>query len=85
MVLIAIASYPTLQLIAHKSKNNGNKKQEQDFKSCIDKSMQNLLNGDLNFSHPDIISHCFDQPLKNETNSDGNNNDISNNSTFYNV
>lgn len=91
MVLIAIASYPTLQLIAHKSKNNGNKKQQQDLKSCIDKSMQNLLNGDLNFSHPDIISHCFDQPLKNETNNDGNNNggannnDISNNSTFYNV
>ena len=78
-VLIAIASYPTLQLIAHKSKNNGNKKQQQDLKLCIDKSMQNLLNADLNFSHQDIISHCFDQPLKNETNNDGNNNGVANN------
>ena len=90
MVLIAIASYPILQLITHKSKNNANKNQQQDLKACLDKSMQNLLNGDLNFSHSDTISHCFDQPFKNETsnnenNNGANNNDISNNSTFYNV
>jgi len=59
--------------------------------ACLDKSTQNLLNGDLNFSNPDPISHCFDQPSKNKANNNGNNNgggnnnDINNNSTFYNV
>jgi hypothetical protein len=92
IVLITIANYPMLQLIAHKSKNNANKNQQKDMKACIDKSMQNLLNGDLNFSNPDPISHCFDQLLKGNANigngtqnNGGDNNNIMDNSTLSNV
>jgi hypothetical protein len=91
VVLITTSNYQIPQLVAHKSKNNADKNQQHDLMECLDKSMQNLLNGDMNFSNADPISHCFDQPFKNKANNNGtnngggNNNDINNDSTFYNV
>lgn len=65
--------------------------QQQNFSTCVDNTMNKMLNGDLNFSDPDPISHCFDLLLKgngNATNSNGggnNDNNLANNSTFSNV
>jgi hypothetical protein len=94
-VIITISTmnyYSIPQLAAHKIKNSENKTQQpQDLMTCMNKSMQSLLNGDLNFSNPDPMSHCFDQLFKNHgtngnnNNNGSNNNNLDRNSTFYNV
>jgi hypothetical protein len=64
--------------------------QQQDLSTCISKSMDKMLNGYLNFSDPDPISHCFQQFSKNNINNGngtnnsggGNNNNVNNNPSF---
>jgi hypothetical protein len=64
--------------------------QQQDLSRCISKSMDNLLNGYLNFSNPDAVSHCFEQFFKSNINNGngtnnsggGNNNNLNNNPGF---
>ena len=65
---------------------------QQDFSTCINKSLDKIMNGYLNFSDPDPISHCYDQLLNNgnETNNNGGgggngNNNLNNDSSFTNV
>jgi len=79
------------QSLADKSNNNSSGKQpqqQQDFTLCVNKSMDKILNGNLNFSDPDPISHCFDQFLKskinngNGTNNHGGNNDNNLNNNY---
>jgi hypothetical protein len=63
----------------------------QDFATCVNKSIDKILNGYLNFSDPDPISHCYDQLFngnvnnRNETENKGNNNNLNDNSSFANV
>jgi len=65
-----------------------------DFGTCINKSLDKILNGYLNFSDPDPISHYYDQLFKgninngNGTNNNGgdnNDNNLKNNSSFANI
>jgi hypothetical protein len=64
--------------------------QQQDLSTCISKSTDKMLNGYLNFSDPDPVSHCFDQFFKNNINNGngtnnnggGNNNNLNNNPSF---
>jgi hypothetical protein len=67
--------------------------QQQDLSTCISKSMDKMLNGYLNFSNTDPVSHCFEQFFKNNinngngTNNSGggnnnNNNNLNNNPSF---
>jgi hypothetical protein len=96
LIAIAINNYNMPKSLAEKSNNNSSDKQpqqQQDFALCVNKSMDKILNGYLNFSDPDPISHCFDQFLKskinngNGTNNNGGNNgnNLNNNSSFSNV
>jgi hypothetical protein len=105
VVMIALAvpligmitnNYDTAKSVVDKGNNNLSDKQlgqQQNFTACVNKSMDKILNGYLNFSDPDPISHCFDQFLKsnidkgNGTNNNGGNNDnnTNNNSSFFNV
>jgi len=89
-------NYNMAQSLVDKGNNNLSDKQlrqQQDFTACVNKSMDKILNGYLNFSDPDPISHCFDQFLKsninkgNGTNNNGGNNDnnSNNNSSLSNV
>ena len=95
-IIITINNYNMPQSLASKGNNSTGEKQsgqQQDFSSCINKSMDKLLNGFLNFSDPDPVFHCFDQFFKNNinngngTNNNGgnNNNNLYNNSNFANV
>jgi hypothetical protein len=89
-IAMIINNYNMPQSLAVKGINNSTR-QQQDFTMCVNKSMDKIMNGDLNFSDPDPISHCFDQFLKskinNGTNNNGGNNDnnLNNNSSFSNV
>jgi hypothetical protein len=96
LIAMVINNYNNPQSLADKGNNNlsdKQPKQQQDFTICVNKSMDKILNGDLNFSDPDPISHCFDQFLKrkinngNGTNNNRGNNDnnLNNNSSFSNV
>ena len=105
VVMIALAvligmitnNYDMAKSVVDKGNNNLSDKQlrqQQDFSACVNKSMDKILNGYLNFSDPDPISHCFDQFLKsninnnNGTNNNGggnNDNNSNNNSSFSNV
>jgi hypothetical protein len=97
LIAIGINNYNTPQSLASKGNNSTgekqSKQQHQDFNTCVNKSMDKLLNGFLNFSDPDPISHCFDQFFKNNINNGngtnnnggGNNNILNNNSSFANV
>jgi hypothetical protein len=96
LIAMVINNYNMPQTLANKGNNNSSDKQpqqQQDFTICVNKSMDKILNGDLNFSDPDPISHCFDQFLKSKinngngtTNNGGNNdNNLNNNSSFSNV
>ena len=89
-------NYDMAKSVVDKGNNNLSDKQlgqQQNFTACVNKSMDKILNGYLNFSDPDPISHCFDQFLKsnidkgNGTNNNGGNNDNNNNnnSSFFNV
>jgi hypothetical protein len=89
LIAMAINNYNMPQSLADKSNNNSS--EQQNFTLCVNKSMDKMLNGYLNFSDPDPISHCFDQFLKskinngNGTNNNGGNNDNNLNSSFSNV
>ena len=91
-IAMIINNYNMPQSLAVKGINNSTR-QQQDFTMCVNKSMDKIMNGDLNFSDPDPISHCFDQFLKSKinngngtTNNGGNNdNNLNNNSSFSNV
>lgn len=96
LIGMIISNYTMPQSLADKGNTNSSDKQlrqQQDFTACVNKSMDKILNGYLNFSDPDPISHCFDQFLKsninkgNGTNNNGGNNDNNpnNNSSFSNV
>jgi hypothetical protein len=105
VVMIALAvpligmitnNYDMAKSVVDKGNNNLSDKQlgqQQNFTACVNKSMDKILNGYLNFSDPDPVSHCFDQFLKsnidkgNGTNNNGGNNDnnTNNNSSFFNV
>ena len=92
LIALAINNYNMPKSLADKVINNSTR-QQQDFTLCVNKSMDKILNGYLNFSDPDPISQCFDQFLKskinngNGTNNNGGNNDnnLNNNSSFSNV
>ncbi len=96
LIAISINNYNMPQSLASKGNNSTGEKQseqqQQDFNTCVNKSMDKLLNGSLNFSDPDPVSHCFDQFFKNNINNgngtnnnngSGNNNNL--NSSFANV
>jgi hypothetical protein len=89
LIAMAINNYNMPQSLADKSNNNSS--EQQNFTLCVNKSMDKMLNGYLNFSDPDPISHCFDQFLKskinngNGTNNNGGNNVNNLNSSFSNV
>ena len=98
LITMVINNYNNPQSLADKGNhNNSNDKQlrqQQDFTICVNKSMDKILNGYLNFSDPDPISHCFDQFLKskinngngtNNNNGGNNDNNFNNNSSFSNV
>ena len=93
LIGMIISNYNMPQSLADKGNTNSSDKQlrqQQDFTACVNKSMDKILNGYLNFSDPDPISHCFDQFLKsniNKGNGTGGNNDnnSNNNSSFSNV
>lgn len=96
LIAMVINNYNMPQTLANKGNNNSSDKQlqqQQDFTICVNKSMDKILNGDLNLSDPDPISHCFDQFLKSKinngngtTNNGGNNdNKLNNNSSFSKV
>jgi hypothetical protein len=62
---------------------------QQDLTTCISKSMDKILNGYLNFSDADAVSHCFEQFKNNinngnstNNNGGGNNNNLNNNPSF---
>ena len=95
MIFMIINNYKMQQLLADNHNNSSSHKQtqhQQDFSTCVNKSLDKLLNGYLNFSDPDPISHCYDQLFKGnisngngtQSNDRGNNN-ILDNSTFSNV
>jgi hypothetical protein len=96
-IAMVVNNYNMPQSLADKGNNNNSSdkqlRQQQDFTICVNKSMDKILNGYLNFSDSDPISHCFDQFLKskinngNGTNNNGGNNDnnFNNNSSFSNV
>jgi hypothetical protein len=95
LIISMIISYCYVsQSFADSRGNNTHQKQavqQQDFSTCVDNAMNKMLNGDLNFSDPDPISHCFNLLPKgngNATNNNGggnNDNNLTNNSTFSNV
>ena len=89
-----ISNYYVSHSFADRRGNNIHQKQavqQQNFSTCIDNTMNKMLNGDLNFSDPDPISNCFNLLLQgngNATNNNGgdnNHNNLANNSTFSNV
>jgi hypothetical protein len=83
LIGMIISNYNMPQSLADKGNTNSSDKQlrqQQDFTGCLNKSMDKIMRGYLNFSDPDPISHCFDQFLKNNTNKgNGTNNDGVNN------
>jgi hypothetical protein len=90
------SNYNMPQSLADKGNTNSSDKQpgqQQDFTACVNESMDKIMNGYLNFSDPDPISHCFDHFLKNNinkgngtnNNSGNNDNKSDNNSSFSNV
>jgi hypothetical protein len=93
-VAITVNNYNMVQSLAYKGNNSTSEKQsgqQQDLSTCINKSMDKILNGYLNFSDPDPISHCFNQLFKNNINNGNgtnnnsggnNNNNLNNNSSF---
>ena len=93
LIGMIISNYNVPQSLADKGNTNSSDKQlrqQQDFTACVNASMDKIMNGILNFSDPDPISHCFDQFLKsniNKGNGTGGNNDnnSNNNSSFSNV
>jgi hypothetical protein len=96
LIGISINNYNMPQSLALKGNNSTDERQsaqqQQDFNTCVNKSMDKLLNGFLNFSDPDPVSHCFDQFFKNNINNGngtnnngrGNNNNLNNNSGLAN-
>jgi hypothetical protein len=94
VIAIIINNYNMPSSMAEKGSSYKQPQQQQDFATCVNKSMDKISNGNLNFSDPDPISHCFDQ-LFNGTVNDGNgtenkgggnnDNNLSNNSSFANV
>jgi|GEM_PF-1131515 len=93
LIGMIISNYNIPQSLADKGNTNSSDKQpghQQDFTACVNASMDKIMNGYLNFSDPDPISHCFDQFLKNNinkgngTNNNGGNNDnnLNNNYSF---
>ena len=91
LIGMIISNYNMPQSLADKGNTNSSDKQlrqQQDFTACVNKSMDKILNGYLNFSDPDPISHCFDQFLKsntnkgNGTNNNGSNNDNNSNNNY---
>jgi len=96
VIVISINNYNMPQSLASKGNNNStgekqSEQQQEDLNTCVNKSMGKLLNGFLNFSDPDPVSHCFDQFFKNNinngngTNNNGGGNNNNLNSSFANV
>jgi hypothetical protein len=91
MIAMIINNYRMPQSLADKGNNSSSHKpqHQQDFSTCVNKFLDNVLNDYLNFSDPDPISHCYDQSFKGsinngngtQNNGEGNNN-IMDNSTF---
>ena len=96
LIALSINNYNMPRSLASKGNNSTGEKQseqqQQDFNTCVNKSMDKLLNGFLNFSNPDPVSHCFDQFFKNNinngnatnNNNGGGNNNPNNNSSLAN-
>jgi hypothetical protein len=96
LIAISINNYNMPRSLASKGNNSTGEKQseqqQQDFSTCVNKSMDKLLNGFLNSSDPDPVSHCFDQFFKNNinngnatnNNNSGGNNNPNNNSGLAN-
>ena len=56
LIAISVNNYNMPQSLASKGNNSTGEKQseqQQDFNTCVNKSMDKLLNGFLNFSDPD--------------------------------
>ncbi len=90
LIVITTSNYTLPQLLAHKKQDNNKQPQhQQEFTKCVNKSLDKILNSFLNFSDPDPVSHCFDQPfngkLNNGNGTQNNGGSIMDNSTFSNV
>src|SRR5438132_4640910 len=92
LVAMIIYNYNMPHSLADKASKHKPTRHQQDFSTCVNKSLDKLLNGYLNFSDPDPISHCYNQLFNgNIDNGDGTqsngraNNNIMDNSTFSNV
>jgi hypothetical protein len=92
LVAMIINNYTVPQSLADKASKHKQTRDQQDFSTCVNKSLDKILNGYLNFSDPDPISHCYDQLFKgNIDNGNGTyrngrgNNNVIDNSTFYDV
>jgi hypothetical protein len=92
LIAIIINNYNMPRSIADKGSSHKQPVHQQDFATCVNKSIDKILNGYLNFSDPDPISHCYDQLFKDSLNNGngtrnngGGNNNIMDNSTFSNV
>jgi hypothetical protein len=92
LIGMIISNYNMPQSLADKGNTNSSDKQlkqQQDFTGCLNKSMDKIMKGYLNFSDPDPISHCFDQFLKSNinkgngtNNNNGGNNDNNSNNNY---
>jgi hypothetical protein len=91
IIVFAVTNYTMQELLARKGNDHHGKKQSQAQQDsmCVNKSLDKILNGYLNFSDPDPISHCFNSSVNNgngtQNNGGSNNNDMIDNSTFSNV
>jgi len=73
LVLFFINNYSMPQSVTGNGSGHKQARHQQDFSTCINKSLNKIMNGYLNFSDPDPISHCYDQLLNNDnaTNNNG--------------
>lgn len=92
IITMTVSDYTVQELLARQGSGHHSKKLsqgQQDFSTCVNKYIDKILNGFLNFSDPDPISHCLKSNVTNgnRTQNDGgsNNNNVIDNSTFSNV
>lgn len=93
LIALIMNNYIMLQSIADKGSSHKQSAHQQDFATCVNKSIDKILNGYLNFSDPDPISHCYDQLFNGNANNGngtenkggGNSNNLNDNSSFTNV
>jgi len=72
LLIVMIMNYFEIpQWLPDKRSDSSNHKQphdQQDFGTCLNKSLDKILNSYLNFTGQDPISHCYDQLFKGNLN-----------------